>query len=411
MTSPGHASRASGGGDGSDASTAVAAVRVEPSTTRELGERLAEASRTRSPLLVSGGGTRREWANAGPSVATELSTLAIEGVDVFEPEEGVLHARAGTRIEVLRRAADDEGWELPLDPPGADSTVGGVIASAATGPRAQAFGRVADSVLGLEVVGADGVVTKCGGRVVKNVTGYDLGKLYTGSFGTLGVVTGAWLRLRPKPARRSAFSAPLPTGSDAFETTRQLSDLSSLRALVWVEEPTASDPEAPTKTPPGVHVELGGSPALVDHDRAEILARLDAREVDPSAIDRLRDARAEPGAAPVLLRARVLPGDAETLLGSLRSAGLGVSVDPGLGVLHARGRLSSLAELEELRRAAERLGGTMMYERLPEDWRKRVDVFGVAPATRRLMAEIKRRFDPCDVLNPGRFVVAAGTEE
>lgn len=372
---------------------------IEPGTTEELGEVLAEASRERTPLLVLGGGTRLRWANRSPRIEPirmGLSTLAIRGVDVFEPDEGVLHARAGTRIAEVQQAARLEGWELPLDPPGPSSTVGGVISSAATGPRAHRLGRVADAVLGLEVVGADGVVRKCGGRVVKNVTGYDLAKLYCGAFGVLGVVTGAWLRLRPVPATRSAFAAPLPEGSGGFEASRALSDLTSLRALVWIEGEGADAEEA-------VYLELGGSEAEVAHDLAAALARLKVQRIEPERIDALRDARAESRDDTIVLRARVPGTQCEAMTRRFRAAGLAVSVDLGLGVLHARGRLASRDTLLELRAAAASVGGIATFESIPDDWREGLDVFGFDPALSTLTRALKQRFDPLGILNAGRF--------
>ena len=99
----------------------------------------------------------------------------------------------------VREALAASGWELSLDPPGRDSTVGGCLAAASVGPRALGLGLPRDQVLGLTVSLASGERVRCGGRVVKNVTGYDLNKLYTGSFGSLGVIESAWLRLRAAP--------------------------------------------------------------------------------------------------------------------------------------------------------------------------------------------------------------------
>jgi glycolate oxidase FAD binding subunit len=369
---------------------------VEPRTIDKLCQVMAEASAEKTPLLVIGGATRLGWGSLADGVSLGVSTLGLTGVDTFEPDEGVLHARAGTPIAEVQEIASAAGWELPLDPPGKTSTVGGTIASAATGPRAQAFGRVADAILGLDVVGADGVATHCGGRVVKNVTGYDLAKLYCGSFGTLGVLTGAWLRLRPVPKRRIAMMAPLPRDPVGFDACRKLANLTSVRALVWVEGEISDANE-------GVYFELGGSVAEVDHDLATIDSGLSTSEIPTGRIDALRDARASSQGSPASLRMRVLGVDLEAMVRRLRGAGWMVAADLGLGVVHARGSVAEPDELLALREAARQVGGFVVFEELPAAWRSDIDCFGTPAENADLAAEIKRRFDPSNVLNPGRL--------
>jgi glycolate oxidase FAD binding subunit len=120
-----------------------------------------------------GGGRHLELGNAPRRVDALLSTLHLTAIGDFEPAEGVCHAGAGTRLGALRERVAQAGWELPLDAPD-DATLGGVIAAGAVGPRTQGYGAPRDVVLGLEVVLGSGERTRCGGRVVKNVTGYDL---------------------------------------------------------------------------------------------------------------------------------------------------------------------------------------------------------------------------------------------
>ena len=148
------------------------------------------------------GVTGWRWATPPPRADAVLSTERLVGIDEFDPSEGVCHVLSGTPLSELRERVAATGWELPLDPPGAGSTVGGCVAAASLGaPVLSGSEPPRDIVLGLEVALASGQRTRCGGRVVKNVTGYDLNKLYTGSFGALGVIEAAWLRLRPKPDR------------------------------------------------------------------------------------------------------------------------------------------------------------------------------------------------------------------
>jgi glycolate oxidase FAD binding subunit len=372
-----------------------------PTTPAEVAQVVAAAAAERAGLLVLGGCTRIDCARPARALGAGLSLEALSGIDTFEPDEGVLHAAAGTPIAEIRRVVAEEGWELPLDSPGPRSTVGGTIASAVTGPRAQAFGSVSDAILGLEVVGGDGMASKCGGRVVKNVTGYDLAKLYCGSFGTLAVVTGAWLRLRPQPAVREAYRARVAGDRASFESIRALARLTSVRALLWCEATGESSAE--------VFVELGGSEEGVRHDRSAFAERLSLETIPTAEIDRLRDARTAEAVEPdaVALRARVLGSKCESLRREICDMGLSVSADPGLGVVHARGRITLPSVLLGLRARAERAGGIVTFEVLPDAFRKEVDVFGSLDGTEALVQGLKARFDPAGILNPGRFVCDA----
>jgi len=169
-----------------------------------------------------------------------------------------------------------------------------------------------------------------------------------------------------------------------------------MRALVWVEG-EASDVDE------GVYFELGGSEAEVEHDLRAIRTCYATTEIDIDRIDALRDLRSARRTSAIVLRARVLGRDCETLVRHLRESGFSIAADIGLGVVHARGSLDSVEELIAQREIAVGLGGLMYFEHLPEEWRARVDVFGALPETSDLAAEIKHRFDPEDLLNPGRF--------
>ncbi len=383
-----------------------------PSTVEGVAEVISAAAEEGAALLISAGRTRMHWANPARPLAAGLSLEGLSGVVEFEPDEGVLKARAGTRIAELQKCAAAEGWELPLDPPSAaTSTVGGTISSAATGPRAHGLGRVADALLGLSLVGADGVPSKCGGRVVKNVTGYDMAKLYCGAFGTLGVVTSAWLRLHPEPSRLRTLEAELPANAESFALCQRLSKQQSVRAFVW-EEAARTDGLA------NIVIEWGGSAEGVDHDHAETEAAfasaiggaaergVDTRDDDRGVVDQIRDARAALGGDDeVVLRARVLGTSTFDFVRSIREAGLSVSVDVGLGAIQARGELGEPDAVLAMRRQAANGSGHLFCESMPSLWRGEMDAFGATGETAPLMAVLKKRFDPAGILNPGRFVV------
>jgi glycolate oxidase FAD binding subunit len=174
------------------------AASLAPADAAEMGRALTEISAAGLVAIPRGGGRHLHLGNPPARADLCLSTHRLAGIEALEPAERVCRAAAGTPLAELRRAAASHAAEIPIDGPG-DATLGGALAAASTGPRSHVFGRARDAVLGLDVVLGSGEVTRCGGRVVKNVTGYDLAKLYTGSLGSLGVITAAWLRLRPAP--------------------------------------------------------------------------------------------------------------------------------------------------------------------------------------------------------------------
>ncbi|MEM9173751.1 MAG: FAD-binding oxidoreductase [Myxococcota bacterium] len=367
-----------------------------PASVDELAGLVAAASADGAGLLVLGGRTRLDLANPAAPLALGVSLEGLAGIDEFDPDEGVLHAGAGTPIQQVRDTVAREGWELPLDTPGATSTVGGTIASAVTGPRAHAFGPVKDAILGLEVIGAEGVATKCGGRVVKNVTGYDLAKLYCGSFGTLSIVTGAWLRLRPAPLDLRVFEAVCASEQATFEALRARGERPSVRAAIWREAPDGSGEGR-------MLLELGGSEAGVEADLAAFREVAAFEDADAGAIDHEREQAVAVDHA-ISIRARVLGTNVREFASAALAAGLVVAVEAGLGVVRARGALPAVEVLLALRETAVRLGGFATFERLPDAWRREVDVFGDVDGAAAILPALAARFDPNGILNPGRFV-------
>src|SRR5687767_3326096 len=169
-------------------------------TPTEIRDAIRDAASTRTALRIIGGG---KWLAAGRPVTAPraLSVSGLTGVVHYEPGDFTLTARAGTTLAELANATLPQRQFLALDPFGdGEGTLGATVATNASGPMAYAYGAPRDNVIGLEVVAGDGAVVRCGGRVVKNVAGFDLTRLFTGSWGTLGVITEVSVRLRALPA-------------------------------------------------------------------------------------------------------------------------------------------------------------------------------------------------------------------
>jgi len=381
------------------------------------GEALARAIRSlaeRGLAAVPIGGGRHLGLGNRPRRADALLCSSRLAEIEFEPAEGVCHAGAGVRLGALRARVARDGWELPLDAPD-DATVGGAIAAAGIGPRTQGFGAPRDVVLGLEVVLGSGERTRCGGRVVKNVTGYDLPKLYTGSQGALGVIEGAWLRLRPRPACARVLELPERPRADAIARAVGASRLPSARACALQGEAGGALAGC---------VELAGAQASVDRDASWLAREHGAKEIGADAVDALRVAQHEtPAPHGMRFRIPLLPTATLPTLAALGPEAR-VLVYPGLRLCYASFALASADDAAGAERAfasaaaaarasagstARASAGSFRCESAPPAAKRGRDVFGPAAAGEIALARaLKVRFDPRGVLSPGRFTGDVG---
>ncbi len=162
-------------------------------------ESLAAVLREGRPVHAVGSGTKRHHGPAPAADAVEVRLRRLDRITAHEPGDLVVTAQAGVLLADLQAELARHGQWLPIDPPYGEATVGGILAANSSGPRRLGYGTMRDHLIGLRVLGADGVATKSGGRVVKNVTGYDVHKLHVGAFGTLGIIVEANFKVRPRP--------------------------------------------------------------------------------------------------------------------------------------------------------------------------------------------------------------------
>jgi glycolate oxidase FAD binding subunit len=374
---------------------------LRPDDGDALARCLEHCARFRVAVLPRGGGSRLWLGNPPRGHPVFLSTAGVAGIDELDLGEGVCLVRAGTPLARLREALAGSTWELPLDPPGAGSTVGGVLATAAHGPRAQGFGRPRDCVLGLEVILIGGERTRCGGRVVKNVTGYDLAKLYIGSLGTLGVIEGAWLRLRARPRAVALLEARVPGVDAALSLGLAAARLPTARAAA-VLAPAASEACE-------LVVELAGEAAAVERDASRLADAGGAGAAEAGALDRVRELQAAaPAGFGVRARVSALPSRLADAARALRAGGASLVVHPGLGFAYAAFALpeddaAGAERAFECAAAAARAGGgSQRVEAAPAFAKRSRDVFGEPAGALAPMRALKNRFDPDGLLNPGR---------
>jgi glycolate dehydrogenase FAD-binding subunit len=359
---------------------------VRPADAAELAACLRAASESRLPVVPVGGGTKLGFGNdldARECVRLELGRLA--PALALDPDEGVADAAASVAVESLARAAAQVGKATSFDTGRPGATVGGAVAVDPVGLDFSHEVRLRDDLLGIEVALANGELARAGGRVVKNVTGFDLVRLHCGAFGTLGVVTRVTLRLR----------AAAPASAIACERFGSLG--AALEALT--------------------RESVGGRAVLRASDGgAELFRRCDGAEEDVAAwrarapgdaadaglwssLQAELDAPPAPGTARVRLGAR--PSDVTLLCREL--GGVLRVVLPRAGVVFAVAEQAALPALAAL---AERAGAVFALERAAGTGPAPCDAFGAAPPALALMRAVKARFDPARVLSPGRF--AAG---
>lgn len=372
----------------------VAPREVARATTEaDVVEALRGANASGDAIVLWGGGTRIEIGDPPERYDLALDLRGISGIVAHEPADLTATVRAGTTVAELQDALAPHGQWWPVEVAHPErATVGGTIASAAGGPARYRYLHVRDWTVGVRAVLGDGTPTRAGGRVVKNVTGYDLTRAYSGSYGTLCAIVEASLKLTPLPARRLTLRADLPDLAFAYARTRELlRDRLPLDAIALVTGEAASL-SSPTWT--SLLVRLAGNGAAIERLRRAVERRLGATDDAPHGIwQRVAD----------------LPADAPMSVRASWPAGQPVEVYPanalwypGLEVLHTLDEREE-SDLRELRDVVEGRSGAVVLERAPSALKRALGVWG----TPRLPVEIGRRlralFDPRGVLAPGRM--------
>jgi glycolate oxidase FAD binding subunit len=402
----------------------AASDRVAPVTAEALSEILARCDRTGEKIAIAGGGTLAGMGYPPERIDVALLTTGLTGFAANERADLVVAVRAGTPIQNVATQLAAQGQFVPLDAPQPRyATVGGTLAAGWLGPRRHAYGRLRDYLIGSTIVLADGTIARAGGMVVKNVAGYDMSRLYVGSFGTLGVLVQANLKTIPLPPQARLFLASLP------ERTREraCAQLAALRippsAAFWIEGfDAAIDGDA---GPEGrIFAILEGSEALVERATLELRSALgragvpETRIIEAGARDsfeRVVDCyvaclgersvsyRLFPPAAQSVQR--TLDLHALALRFRLRRETI-VDVMNGDVLLRVSDRdtLTFGAKIEAFDDALHETEPRAQVVASNHPHRMYLRVWGADPPAVDRMRALKERFDPKRTLNPGRFV-------
>ncbi|HEV8144132.1 MAG TPA: FAD-binding oxidoreductase, partial [Methylomirabilota bacterium] len=392
---------------------------VFPGTVDEVRTVVALAAEAEVPVIAWGGGTA---ATAGMPAARSGLVLGLRRLDrILEHEPGDLTVtvEAGRTFADLQAALGERGQWLSLDPPDAErATIGGVLAVNASGPRRHLYGTMRDLVIGVTVITADGALVRGGGKVVKNVAGYDLPKLFVGSCGTLGVIVEVTVKLRPRPDDERlvaiAFDRLKDAGaavravmaSDLIPNAVELLDAEALRALGIAGASAA------------IVVGFDGVAEQVAWQVDELgrVVSADLPRAVPSEVwPRLSGAAAAAFVTPAaVMRLCVLPTQVADVMEQggevARAQGLSSSwsAHAGVGVVTGAlglGEIDAVAEvLREWRGIARGCAGYAVLDWAPLAVKDAVGVWDDSGAAGRIMQRIKTELDPRNILNPGRFV-------
>ncbi len=403
-----------------------------PSSIDELAEAVTRAAALREPMTAMGGGTKLHIGNPLRSAPVVIHTGDLSGVVEYEPDNMTISALSGTRLGDLQRVLRTRRQFLALDPPAADAaTLGGLVACNTSGPLRFRYGTVKDMLLGIKVLHADGTRTKAGGKLVKNVSGYDMCRLYTGSLGTLVVFTELTFKVHPIPESSATLLAAYRSLDSLIQARQGCLAAGLLPDAVegWNSPALAALGPAVSQVPWALMVRFGEvRPAvawqvaklrdIIADSGGEVLQLLEdeASERFWQSAASLRET--SEGTETLLVKCCVLhrsAGEAalrmERLAGRL-GARLSVYTHAGACVLFGRfvwdavppQPLELRHELEALRRYCVAAGGHAVIERASAEVKDGIDVWGYEAPALAIMQGIKREFDPNGLLNPGRFV-------
>ncbi len=384
----------------------------EPATVEEAVEAVAGSARDGKALAFVGGGTDLELGAAPKRLDAVVRTGRLARIVEHAPSDQIVIVEAGLTLGELQGALASHRQRLALDPPLPErKTLGGIVAANAYGPRRARFGSVRDLLIGVSFVRADGTLARGGGKVVKNVAGFDLPKLMVGSLGTLGLIATATFRLHPLTEEEVTLLLPGRAAGDvralvAAIRKAQLEPTSVVAA--WREgdrfdmavrfEGFRAGVSEQRERLAGLVLAGGACDALDEPSARAFWSRHDGLRTEPALRARLT---AMPASIESVAK-EVLPG----LLGGLDTPSFLWYATLGVGFL-AGTPADAGASADAIQSARQRLsgfGGSLTLEAAPAAIRERLDVWGPAPPSLSLMQSVKNRFDPEARLAPGRFV-------
>ena len=386
---------------------------LSPADEAELGEAVADAAARRTPLEIRGGGSRLGIGRPVQAEAT-ISVAKLSGITLYEPGALTLVARAGTPLAEIEATLAAEGQRLPFEPPdlrallgsGGAPTVGGMVACGASGPRRIQAGACRDAMLGVRFVNGRGEAIRNGGRVMKNVTGYDLVKLMAGTYGTLGVLTEVCFKVLPVPEKAHSLVI------EGLDDARAVACMASAVTGPFDVNGAAHLPAAGA-APARTVLRVEGMARQAEYRAAELARRLaafgKAALLEGAAHEVLwrgvRDVEGFAGADGAVWRLSLKPSEAPAAVaGIARTLDCAALYDWAGGLVWLRVPEAGDAGAVSIRAETSRRGGHATLIRASAATRSAVAVFEPEPAPlAAISAGLRRKFDPAGILNPGRM--------
>jgi glycolate oxidase FAD binding subunit len=400
---------------------------LAPTDQGQVATALAEAFANDTPVYPIGGGTSLDFGLPAKAPGLGLSLAGLNRVVDYPARDLTVTVEAGLTMKTLAELLAAERQRLPIDVPQAESaTVGGVVATNWNGPRRYGQGSVRDHVIGIHAIDGRGSPYKGGGRVVKNVAGYDFCKLLTGSLGTLGVITQVTFKLKPIPEQSVLMACALPDLDLAEKLLATLVHseatpvaIELLAGPYWNDLPALRAVERTSPGGPLVVVGLEGTAPEVEYMTRQLGSELDAMGLAPPVIvgesaalwQSLIEFSAA-GTSPLVLKAGVVPSGVTALVAAARGLDPDCSVQAhaGNGVVLIKlatfpAQGLSRALVGHLQPVAAAHQGSLVVVSNPSGAEQtHQSVWGGIDAPLGLMSAVKRQFDPKDILNRGRFV-------
>jgi len=383
---------------------------IEPGSPDEIARVLKTASSAGLQVIPRGGATKMDWGNPPRGGDLIISTRRLNRIVEHAWGDMTATVEAGCTLRQLQQTLAEHGQRLALDPLWPEkATIGGILATNDSGPLRIRLGSLRDLIIGITLALADGTLAKSGGKVVKNVAGYDLPKLATGSLGTLGIITQAIFRLHPIP--RESRSLSFSTPDNAAMNALVLAILDS--QLV----PTGLQVRAAGSSLPEIDLRFEGTAAGCEA-QVDQTVRLAAgsRQIGAQADVWNAPATLWGGAEPsVVCKFTLLPASMGTFFDKVREVAeqahlhwrlVAQAVGAGLLRLEGEGATPDVlpSAIVELRQGLEARGGSLSVLRCPLEVKAKLDVWGSSGDALPVMKSVKAQFDPAGVLNPGRFI-------
>ncbi|QVL33466.1 FAD-binding oxidoreductase [Telmatocola sphagniphila] len=398
--------------------------RWAPHSPRQLGELVTEAAGEGKALYPVGGRTQLSLGHTPQKLGYAVSTLGLDHLEDYPARDMTITVGAGITLANLQAILAKENQKLPVDIPLPDkATLGGAIATNASGQRRFGLGTLRDYIIGIQSVNDQGQIVQAGGRVVKNVAGYDFMKLYTGSLGTLAIITQVTLKLKPIPEASQWVLIPstlldIPQLLERLRVTKTRPVAIELFNHLAVNSVSSAERFDEIHRPMAVLFE-DNAPAVswqIEQLKKELPASLASKMLSLSKDQMVtldNGIRDFPLANTAKLRFKVMvrPSDlwlAFQELSTLNPRPL-LNAHAGNGIIHGSFD-SSLGEeagklvLARLTKLAEQTQGNFVITDCPKSWKSNMAIWGRSTSDRAMMKIVKQKLDPGSIFNPGRFV-------